>query len=274
MEEAMGELNDWIYIGQGTFEGPAECFYGLGNAMGRLAGLPPNGSLEYTEHEEFGDWGFIAPQHDIIEILTCHFGGEGWFDQNYAMPLAWRIMQLRELPEARKVDHRMGWCPGDFRRIAKRFAYGMTHSAQALMNAHIHNLDRESPDDVVLDQVLRAIGPKHRMTSYPRTEFIEGVEGAICDELERNYRAEEQARDAMRERGGIIMPSLKPIIQRALEEHEPQGCKHARWRIGPAVRRTLLELPRDEAQNYRRLFNAEQDTEATERLGIPAEWGE
>ena len=263
----MGQLNDWIYIGQGAFEGPAECFYGFGTAMGRLAGLPQNGSLEYGEREEFGHWGFITPRHDIIETLTCHFGTEGWFDQNYAMPLAWRIMQLRDLPEARQVDHRMGWCPGDFRRIARRFAHGLAHSAQALMGAQIHSLDLESPDDVVLDQVLRAIGPKHGMPSYPRTGFLEDVEGAICDELERNHRAEEQARDAMRERGGVIMPSLRPIIRRELDEPEPEECGHARWRIGPAVRRTLLELPWEEAQNYRRLFNENTEAEAMKPAG-------
>ena len=91
-----------IYIGHGAFEGPEQSFLDFQEAMARLAGITTDPDQDYTDRKYtdrkmMGNWRSEGPG-DIIEILTCHHYSDGWFNPQYALPLAWRVDRPRDSP--------------------------------------------------------------------------------------------------------------------------------------------------------------------------------
>lgn len=246
-----------IYIGHGAFEGPEQSFLDFQEAMARLAGITTDPDQDYTDRKYtdrkmMGNWRSEGPG-DIIEILTCHHYSDGWFNPQYALPLAWRVRQAAGLPEAGAIDASLDWCPGDFTLMAKRFAQGMEVCAESRREAHVHDFYPASQPQIVEDEVLLAIRPQLCTTPYP-AEHGDEVKEALMRESDRIMEWGRPAHEAMWGRDGRIMPSLQAAIQKALRETPDSGCPHLHWQTAPAVQQVLLGLPREEILNYRKLF--------------------
>ena len=241
-----------IYIGHGAFEGPEQSFIDFQEAMARLAGITTDPDRDYTDRKMMGNWRSEGPG-DIIEILTCHHYSDGWFNPQYALPLAWRVRQAAGLPEAGAIDASLDWCPGDFTLMAKRFAQGLEVCAESRRESHVHVFYPASQPQLVETEVLLAIRPQLGTTPYP-AEHGDDVQEALAREFDQITEWGRPAHEAMWGRDGRILPSLQAAIQKALRETPDSGCPHLHWQTAPAVQQVLLGLPREEILNYRKLF--------------------